>query len=109
MLAADAVIAVSTGMREEVLRVYPTLDPSQVHVIHNGVDTDVWYPAGPADTGLVLAELGIDPNRPVVVFVGRITRQKGVRPPRTNSARRCSWCCTGAPQPRRSPTRSAPR
>ena len=78
VLAADAVIAVSSGMREDVLRVYPTLDPSQVHVIRNGVDSDVWYPAGPADTGSVLAELGVDPNRPMVAFVGRITRQKGV-------------------------------
>lgn len=78
VLAADAVIAVSSGMREDVLRVYPTLDPSQVHVVRNGVDSDVWYPAGPADTGSVLAELGVDPNRPMVAFVGRITRQKGV-------------------------------
>ncbi|WAC92862.1 glycogen synthase [Mycobacterium sp. Aquia_213] len=78
ILAADAVIAVSAGMREDVLRVYPTLDPSQVHVIRNGVDTDVWHPAGPVDSGSVLAELGVDPNRPMVAFVGRITRQKGV-------------------------------
>lgn len=78
VLAADAVIAVSSGMREDVLRVYPALDPSQVHVVRNGVDSDVWHPAGPADTGSVLAELGVDPNRPMVAFVGRITRQKGV-------------------------------
>jgi starch synthase len=78
VLAADAVIAVSAGMREDVLRVYPTLDPSQVHVIRNGVDTDVWYQAGPVSTGSVLAELGVDPNRPMAAFVGRITRQKGV-------------------------------
>ncbi|MEE6137481.1 glycogen synthase [Mycobacterium sp. 050128] len=78
VLAADAVIAVSSGMREDVLRVYPALDPSQVHVVRNGVDSDVWHPAGPAETGSVLAELGVDPNRPMVAFVGRITRQKGV-------------------------------
>ncbi len=78
VLAADAVIAVSAGMREDVLRVYPTLDPSQVHVVHNGVDSDVWYPSGPVDTGSVLAGVGVDPNRPMVAFVGRITRQKGV-------------------------------
>jgi len=78
VLAADAVIAVSNGMREDVLRVYPALDPSLVHVIRNGVDTDVWYPAGPARTGSVLAELGVDKSRPIVAFVGRITRQKGV-------------------------------
>src|SRR6201997_3942776 len=64
VLAAHAVIAVSSAMREDVLRVYPALDPSVVHVIRNGVDTDVWYPAGPGQSGSVLAELGVDPNRP---------------------------------------------
>jgi alpha-maltose-1-phosphate synthase len=78
VLAADAVIAVSSAMREDMLRVYPALDPSVVHIIRNGVDTDVWYPAGPVSTGSVLAELGVDPGRPIVAFVGRITRQKGV-------------------------------
>lgn len=78
VLAADAVIAVSSGMREDMLRVYPTLDPGAVHVIRNGIDTDVWYPGGPVRTGSVLIELGVDPNRPIVAFVGRITRQKGV-------------------------------
>jgi alpha-maltose-1-phosphate synthase len=78
VLAADAVIAVSSAMREDVLRVYPALDPSLVHVIRNGVDTDVWYPAGPVQNGSVLAELGVDPRRPMVAFVGRITRQKGL-------------------------------
>ncbi|MEY8015123.1 glycogen synthase [Mycobacterium servetii] len=79
VLAADAVIAVSSGMREDVLRVYPALDPAKVHVIRNGVDAEVWYPAGPADPGgSLLAELGVDRNRPIVAFVGRITRQKGV-------------------------------
>ncbi len=78
VLAAHAVIAVSSAMREDILRVYPALDPSAVHVIRNGVDTDVWYPAGPVQTGSVLAEIGVDPRRPTVAFVGRITRQKGV-------------------------------
>src|SRR6201997_4641284 len=64
VLAADAIIAVSSAMREDVLRVYPTLDPSLVHVIRNGVDTNVWHPAGPVQSGSVLAELGVDPNRP---------------------------------------------
>jgi starch synthase len=76
--AADAVIAVSNGTRKDMLRVYPALDPSLVHVIRNGIDTDVWYPAGPVGTGSALAELGVDPNRPIAAFVGRITRQKGV-------------------------------
>ncbi len=78
VLAADAIISVSAGMREDILRVYPTLDPNLVHVIRNGIDTDVWYPSGPVHTGSVLTELGVDPNRPTVAFVGRITRQKGV-------------------------------
>jgi alpha-maltose-1-phosphate synthase len=78
VLGADAVIAVSSAMGEDILRVYPTLDPSLVHVVRNGVDAGVWYPAGPAETGSVLAELGVDPARPMVAFVGRITRQKGV-------------------------------
>ncbi|MGA5539659.1 glycogen synthase [Mycolicibacterium nivoides] len=76
--AADAVIAVSSGMRDDVLRTYPALDPGRVHVVRNGIDTDVWYPTPPADTDSVLTELGVDLSRPIVAFVGRITRQKGV-------------------------------
>lgn len=76
--AADAVIAVSSGMRHDVLRAYPTLDPDRVHVVRNGIDTDVWYPAPAQDGESVLAELGVDAGRPIVAFVGRITRQKGV-------------------------------
>ncbi len=78
--AADAVIAVSSGMRDDVLRTYPALDPNRVHVVRNGIDTDVWYPAPPAVHDSVLAELGVDMNRPIVAFVGRITRQKGGPP-----------------------------
>ena len=76
--AADAVIAVSSGMRDDVLRVYPTVDPGRVHVVRNGIDTDVWYPAEPATGESVLGDLGADLSRPIVAFVGRITRQKGV-------------------------------
>jgi alpha-maltose-1-phosphate synthase len=76
--AADAVIAVSSGMRDDVLRVYPTVDPGRVHVVHNGIDTDVWYPVEPAADASVLTDLGVDRSRPIVAFVGRITRQKGV-------------------------------
>ena len=76
--AADAVIAVSAGMRNDVLSAYPTLDADRVHVVKNGVDTDVWFPAAPASEESVLDELGVDPTRPIVAFVGRITRQKGV-------------------------------
>ena len=76
--AADAVIAVSSGMREDVLTTYPALDPNRVHVVGNGIDTDVWYPAEPEEGESVLAALGVDPAKPIVAFVGRITRQKGV-------------------------------
>ena len=81
MEAADAVIAVSVGMRKDVLQVYPALDPNRVHVVKNGIDTDAWYPVrleSPDITESVLTELGVDPSRPIAAFVGRITRQKGV-------------------------------
>ena len=72
---AAAVIAVSEGMRTGVLESYDTLDPSRVHVVRNGIDTREFAP----DTGTdVVARLGIDLDRPSVVFVGRITRQKGL-------------------------------
>ncbi len=78
MEGADAVIAVSAGMRKDVLRVYPALDPGRVHVVKNGIDTAVWHPVEPDPDGSTLARLGVDRTRPVVAFVGRITRQKGV-------------------------------
>jgi len=72
---ADAVIAVSEGMRRDVLEVYPFVDPATVHVVYNGIDTTLYAP----DRGTeVLERYGIDPDRPYVIFVGRITRQKGV-------------------------------
>jgi alpha-maltose-1-phosphate synthase len=72
---ASAVIAVSAGMRADILRCYPALDPTRVHVVHNGIDAQGWQ----RDEGTEhLASLGIDPTRPSVVFVGRITRQKGL-------------------------------
>jgi len=73
--AADAVIAVSAGMRADVLSAYPAVDPAQVHVVHNGIDTALFSPQPDPAT---LARLGLDPGRPVVIFVGRITRQKGL-------------------------------
>lgn len=73
--AADAVIAVSDGMRRDILRSYPALDESRVHVVYNGIDLDRWKPTRDDD---VVRALGIDPDRPAVVFVGRITRQKGL-------------------------------
>ncbi len=72
---AAAVVAVSGGMREDILRSYPALDAANVRVIYNGIDVEAWHPV---DDPAVLAEHGIDPSRPSVVFVGRITRQKGL-------------------------------
>jgi starch synthase len=80
--AADGVIAVSAGMREDVLRCYPNVDPGKVHVVHNGIDVNAW--AAPRTdeertrADAVVAEWGIDASRPAIVFVGRITRQKGL-------------------------------
>jgi starch synthase len=76
--AAEAVIAVSSGMRDDVLKTYPALDPNRVHVVRNGIDTDVWFSVEPQPGDSVLEELGVDLTRPIVAFVGRITRQKGV-------------------------------
>ncbi|CAN5741963.1 glycogen synthase [soil metagenome] len=73
--AADAVIAVSAGSRRDVVASYPALDPGRVHVVHNGIDVTLYRPDPATD---VVERLGIDPARPSVVFVGRITRQKGV-------------------------------
>ncbi|AMB58470.1 glycogen synthase [Microterricola viridarii] len=73
--AADAVIAVSGGMARDILRCYPTLDEKRVHVVYNGIDLERWKPL---NDGATVRALGIDPDRPSVVFVGRITRQKGL-------------------------------
>jgi starch synthase len=72
---ADAVIAVSEGSRDDILDAYPAIDPSRVEVIYNGIDASEYRPDPGTD---VLERLGVDPSRPSVVFVGRITRQKGV-------------------------------
>ncbi|MDT6983457.1 glycogen synthase [Streptomyces lusitanus] len=73
--AADAVIAVSGAMRDDILDCYPALDPARVHVVHNGIDTSLYRP----DPGTgALDRIGLDRSRPYVLFVGRITRQKGV-------------------------------
>jgi starch synthase len=72
---AATVIAVSHGMRRDILRSYPFLDEDKVTVVHNGIDLTKWKPINDLDT---VGALGIDPDRPSVVFVGRITRQKGL-------------------------------
>ena len=73
--AADAVVAVSAGMREDILRSYPSVDPERVKVVHNGIDSQLWQRERDED---VVRSHGIDPDRPSVIFVGRITRQKGL-------------------------------
>jgi starch synthase len=98
ILDADAVIAVSNGTREDILRAYPEIDPAKIHVIYNGIDLAEYRKS--ADTQ-ALADYGVDPTRPYVLFVGRITRQKGVThlvdaiahmPPETQVV-----LCAGAP------------
>ena len=72
---AAGIIAVSGGMREDILRAYPSVDPDKVHVVHNGIDIEEWSP-NPETSALT--SRGIDPDAPTIVFVGRITRQKGL-------------------------------
>jgi len=73
--AADAVIAVSHGVRKDVLDCYPAVQQERVHVIHNGIDPDIYRPQASAET---LSRHGVDASRPYAFFNGRITRQKGL-------------------------------
>jgi starch synthase len=73
--AADAVIAVSTGMAGDILAAYPGIAADRVHVIPNGIDTELYRPVPERD---VLERYGLSADAPIVLFVGRITRQKGV-------------------------------
>jgi starch synthase len=73
--SAAAVVAVSDGMRADILSAYPEISPERVRVIRNGIDTDEYRPDPDTD---VLERYGVDRTRPYVIFVGRITRQKGV-------------------------------
>jgi starch synthase len=73
--AADAIVAVSAGMREDIIAAYPAVDPERIEVIHNGIDPKEYTPDRGTD---VLDAYGIDRSRPYVLFVGRITRQKGI-------------------------------
>ncbi len=98
ILDADAVIAVSQGTKADILCAYPEIDPDRIHVIYNGIDLNE-YRKTPDTTALL--EYGVDPSQPYVLFVGRITRQKGVThlvdaiphlPPKTQVV-----LCAGAP------------
>jgi starch synthase len=96
--AADAVIAVSHGMRADILRCYPAIDPARVRVVHNGIDLERWKPVDDPET---VRGFGVDSSRPSVIFVGRITRQKGL-PYLLAAARRLApevqlILCAGAP------------
>ena len=73
--AAAAVVAVSDGMRADIMAAYPEISPERIRVIRNGIDTTEYHPDPNID---VLERYGIDQARPYVIFVGRITRQKGV-------------------------------
>src|SRR5699024_2228654 len=75
---AARVIAVSEGMRGDILRAYPQIDPAKVEVVHNGIDVEAWQ--RPADAAIeeAAAKHGVDRSRRSVIFVGRITRQKGL-------------------------------
>lgn len=96
--SANAVIAVSDGMRRDILRCYPSLDEAKVTTIHNGIDLERWQRTIDHEA---VRGLGIDPDRPTIVFVGRITRQKGL-PYLLEAARRLPAdvqlvLCAGAP------------
>jgi starch synthase len=98
ILDADAVIAVSKGTKDDIIRAYPGIDPAKVHVIYNGIDLAEYRKTSETTA---LTDYGVDPTRPYVLFVGRITRQKGVThlvdaieymPPETQVV-----LCAGAP------------
>lgn len=98
ILDADAIVAVSAGTKADILRAYPDVNPARVHVIYNGIDLAEYQKT---DDRMALREYGVDLSRPYVLFVGRITRQKGVThlvdairymPPETQIV-----LCAGAP------------
>src|SRR5271165_2229060 len=98
ILDADAIVAVSQGTRADILRAYPDVDPGRIHVIYNGIDLAEYQKTSETKA---LTDYGVDPSRPYVLFVGRITRQKGVThlvdaieymPPETQVV-----LCAGAP------------
>jgi starch synthase len=75
ILDADAIIAVSNGTKADILKAYPDVEAARIHVIYNGIDLNEYQKT---DDTTALIKYGVDPNKPYVLFVGRITRQKGV-------------------------------
>jgi starch synthase len=75
ILDADAIVAVSNGTKTDILKAYPDVDPARIHVIYNGIDLQQYQYTPHQDA---LLKYGVDPHKPYVLFVGRITRQKGV-------------------------------
>jgi starch synthase len=75
ILDADAIIAVSQGTKTDILRAYPEVDPDRIHVIYNGIDLAEYQKT---EETKALVDYGVDPAVPYLLFVGRITRQKGV-------------------------------
>jgi starch synthase len=73
--SADAVIAVSSAVAADTATCYPALDPERIAVVHNAIDTEAWAPDPATD---VLESFGVSPDRPIVLYVGRITHQKGI-------------------------------
>ena len=98
ILDADAIIAVSQGTKADILKAYPDVDPARIHAIYNGIDLAEYQKT---ENTTALCEYGVELDRPYVLFVGRITRQKGVThlvdairymPPETQVV-----LCAGAP------------
>ena len=75
ILDADAIVAVSNGTKADILKAYPDVDEKRIHVIYNGIDLQQYQYTPHQDA---LLKYGVDPMKPYVLFVGRITRQKGV-------------------------------
>jgi len=71
---ADAVIAVSAETKKDIERLF-SVEPSKLHVIYNGIDPEEYRPVG---SDGALRRLGVNPHEPYILFVGRITRQKGI-------------------------------
>ncbi|WP_131104928.1 glycogen synthase [Ornithinimicrobium sufpigmenti] len=75
---AAGIIAVSAGMRKDILASYPSVDPGKVHVVHNGIDSELWQQDRSEQAADFVRSRGLDPHARTVAFLGRITRQKGL-------------------------------